>query len=496
MRKSLILLALAGLLASATAATPVFAQARTDVNIAMQLEPPSLDPTTGGAAAAIRSVTYGNIFEGLTKIDRDGAVQPLLAKSWDISDDGLTYTFHLQEGVKFQDGQALTADDVKYSLDTARGEASVNAQKQLFAKIASVDVVDPATVKVTLSGPQGEFLYNMGWGDAVIVAERNAASNGTNPVGTGPYKLGEWVKGDHLTLVANPDYWGAKPPITDANIKFISDPAAAVASILAGDVDLFGGFPAPEALEQIKADDRFQVVVGSSQGETVLAMNNGKAPLDNIKVREAIAHALDRKAIIDGAQFGYGTPIGSFFPPGDPAYIDLTSISNYDPEKSKALLAEAGVGDITLSLKLPPASYARAGGPVIQQELAAVGIKVDITNVEWADWLSNVFTNKDYDLTIISHVEPNDFGNFGKEGYYFNYTNPKFAELMTELGNTTDTAKQTEIKQEIQKLLANDFAAGFLFEFPNITVANKSLTGFWENSPLPASPVAELKWTE
>jgi peptide/nickel transport system substrate-binding protein len=149
-----------------------------------------------------------------------------------------------------------------------------------------------------------------------------------------------------------------------------------------------------------------------------------------------------------------------------------------------------------LSLKLPPANYARAGGPVIQQELAAVGIKVDITNVEWADWLSNVFTNKDYDLTIVSHVEPNDFGNFGKDGYYFNYKNPKFAELMTELGNTTDPAKQTSIKQDIQKLLANDFAAGFLFEFPNITVANKNLTGFWENAPLPASPIAELKWSQ
>jgi peptide/nickel transport system substrate-binding protein len=496
MRKPILLLAAAGLLASAMAVTPVLAQARTDVNIAMQLEPPSLDPTTGGAAAAIRSVTYGNIFEGLTRIDRDGAVQPLLAKTWDISDNGLTYTFHLQSGVKFHDGAALTADDVKYSLDAARAENSVNAQKQLFAKIAAVDVVDPETVKVTLSGPQGEFLYNMGWGDAVIVSQKSAATNATNPVGTGPYTLGEWVKGDHLTLVANPDYWGDKAAIQNATIKFISDPAAAVASILAGDVDLFGGFPAPEALDQIKADDRFQVVVGSSQGETVLAMNNGKAPLDNIKVREAIAHALDRKAIIDGAEFGYGTPIGSFFPPGDPAYVDLTGISNYDPEKSKALLAEAGIKDLTLTLKLPPANYARAGGPVIQQELAAVGIKVDITNVEWADWLSNVFTNKDYDLTIVSHVEPNDFGNFGKDGYYFNYKNPKFAELMTELGNTTDPAKQTALKQDIQKLLANDFAAGFLFEFPNITVANKNLTGFWENAPLPASPISELKWTE
>ena len=496
MRKPFILLALAGLLASATAATSVFAQARTDLNVAIQLEPPSLDPTTGGAAAAIRSTTYGNIFEGLTKIDKDGAVLPQLAKSWDISADGLTYTFHLQEGVKFSDGSDFDSADVKYSLDTARGENSLNAQKQLFAKIASVDAVDPTTVKVTLSGPQGDFLYNMGWGDAIIVTEANAANNGTNPIGTGPYTLGEWVKGDHLTLVRNPAYWGAAPPIENVTVKFISDPAAAVASILAGDVDLFGGFPAPEALDQIKADDRFTVTVGTTQGETVLAWNNGKAPLDNIKVREAIAHALDRKAIIDGAQFGYGTPIGSFYPPGDPAYIDLTAISNFDPEKSKALLAEAGVKDLTLSLKLPPASYARAAGPIIQQELANVGIKVDITNVEWADWLQNVFTNKDYDLTIVSHVEPNDFGSFAKEGYYFNYNSPAFNKLIEDLNNTTDPAKQIEIKQNIQKQLANDFAAGFLFEFPNITVANKNLKGYWENSPIPASPFNEMSWTE
>jgi len=496
MRKSLILLALAGALVSATALSPAYAAARTDLNVAMQLEPPSLDPTTGGAAAAIRSVTYDNIFEGLTRIDKDGAVQPLLAKSWDISADGLTYTFHLQSGVKFSDGTPFSADDVKYSLDTARGEKSVNAQKQLFAKIASVDVVDPATVKVTLSGPQGDFIYNMGWGDAVIVSPKTAATNGTNPVGTGPYKLGEWVKGDHVTLVKNDTYWGTAPSIEKVVIKFISDPTAAVASILAGDVDAFGGFPAPEALTQIKADPRFQVIVGTSQGETVLAMNDGKAPLDNIKVREAIAHALDRKAIIDGAEFGYGTPIGSFFPPGDPAYVDLTSISNFDPAKSKQLLADAGVKDVTLSLKLPPANYARAAGPIIQQELADIGIKVDITNVEWADWLQNVFTNKDYDLTIVSHVEPNDYGAFAKDGYYFNYNSPAYKKIIEDIGNTTDPAKQIALKQDAQKQLANDFAAGFLFEFPNITVANKDLKGLWENAPIPASPFAEISWAQ
>ncbi|MEP7239433.1 MAG: ABC transporter substrate-binding protein [Devosia sp.] len=483
-------------LAAALLTAPALAAARTDLNVAMQLEPPSLDPTTGGAAAAIRTVTYGNIFEGLTRIDKDGNVLPLLAKSWDISSDGLTYTFHLQDGVKFSDGTALSADDVKYSLDTARGEKSVNAQKQLFAKIASVDVVDPATAKVTLSGPQGDFLYDMGWGDAVIVSTKTAATNGTDPVGTGPYKVSEWVKGDHVTLVSTGSYWGKAPSIDKVVIKFISDPTAAVAAILAGDVDVFGGFPAPEALEQIKSDSRFKVVVGTTQGETVLAMNNGKAPLDNIKVREAVAHALDRKAIIDGAEFGYGTPIGSFYPPGDPAYIDLTAISNYDPEKSKALLAEAGVKDITLSLKLPPANYARSAGPIIQQELAQVGIKVDISNVEWADWLSNVFTNKDYDLTIVSHVEPNDYGSFAKDGYYFNYNSPAYKKIVEDIGNTTDPAKQMALKQEAQKQLANDFAAGFLFEFPNITVANANLAGYWENAPVPASPFAEMSWTQ
>lgn len=495
MRTPIRTLALAAALAFMSVTGSALA-ARTDINIAMQLEPPSLDPTTGGAAAAIRSVTYDNIFEGLTRIDRDGAVKPLLAKSWDISDDGLVYTFHLQEGVTFHDGHPFTAADVKYSLDTARGPDSVNAQKQLFAKIASVDVVDDMTVKVTLSGPQGDFLYNLGWGDAVIVSERNAKTNGTDPIGTGPYKFVEWVKGDHVTLAANPDYWGNKPEIQTAVIKFISDPTAALASVLSGDVDYYGGFPAPETLGQIKADPRFQVIVGTTNGETVLAMNDGKVPLDNVKVRAAIAHALDRKAIIDGAQYGYGTPIGSFFPPSDPAYVDLTAISNYDPELSKKLLAEAGVKDLGLTLKLPPASYARAAGPIIQQELAQIGIKVEIVNVEWADWLTNVFKNKDYDLTIVSHVEPNDYGVFARKDYYFNYDNPAYDKVIAEIDTTTDPQKRIELKQEAQKILADTFAAGFLFEYPYITVASADLKGMWANQPVPAMVLDAMSWSK
>jgi peptide/nickel transport system substrate-binding protein len=495
MRKSLIVLGLAAL-AAGTMFTPAFAAPRTDLNVGLVLEPPNLDPTTGGAAAAIREVTYANIYEGLTRLDSTGSVQPDLAKSWDISADGLTYTFHLQTGVKFHDGAPFSADDVKFSLDRARDPKSLNAQKQLFANIASVDVVDPATVKVTLTKPQGDFLYDMGWGDAVIVSPKSAANDATNPIGTGPFKFVDWVKGDHIDLAKNPDYWGTPAKLDKATFKVIADPTAATAAILAGDVDAFPEFPAPEALDQIKADPRFTVLVGSTEGETILAMNNGKAPLDNIKVREAIAHAIDRKAIIDGAQFGYGTPIGTFFPPGNPAYVDLTAQSNFDPEKSKALLKEAGVSNLTLSLKLPPPPYARSGGQIIQQELANVGITANITNVEWADWLKNVFTNKDYDLTIISHVEPNDIGAWAKPGYYFNYHSDAFNKTMADLGNTADPDKRKALLQQAQKILADDYAAGFLFELAKVGVYNKDVKGAWPNAPIPAVDLTQMYWAQ
>jgi len=493
MRKSLILLAIAGALMSTTA----YAAPRTDITIGIQLEPTNLDPTTGGAAAAIRTVTDLNIFNGLTKIDKDGATQPDLATSWDISPDGLTYTFHLKPDVKFSDGTPFSADDVKWTLDRDRAPDSKSAQKQLFANIASVDVVDPATVKVTLTQPQGDFLYDMGWGDAVIVSPKTAETNVTNPVGTGPYEVSEWVKADHITLVPNPNYTGTKPALDKVTFKFIADPTAASSAVQAGDVDVFSAFPAPELLDQFKSDPRFQVIVGSTQGETILAMNNAHPPLDSVKVREAIAHALNRKEIIDGAQFGYGTPIGSFFPPGDPAYIDLTSISNFDPDKSKQLLADAGVKDLTLTFKVPPAAYARAAAPIIQQELANVGIKVNVVNVEWADWIANVFQGAyDYDLTMISHVEANDFAAFGKPGYYINYKADALNALVTELGKTTDPAKQISIKQDIQKQLANDFAAAYLFELPNITVAAKDVQGLWENAPQPTLDASALSWAQ
>ena len=160
-------------------------------------------------------------------------------------------------------------------------------------------------------------------------------------------------------------------------------------------------------------------------------MNNARAPFDDIRVREAVAHAIDRQAIIDGAMFGYGTPIGSHFAPHNPAYVDLTALSAYDPEKSKALLAEASLADgFKTTLTLPPPSYARRGGEILASQLRAVGIDAEIINVEWAQWLEQVFKGKDFDLTIVSHTEPMDIEIYARPDYYFGYDDPVMRALI------------------------------------------------------------------
>ena len=472
------------------------AQAQTGLTVAMQLEPPHLDPTSA-AAGAIDSVVYSNIFEGLTRFMGDGSVVPGLAESWEISDDGKVYTFKLRDGVTFHDGTTMDAEDVKFSLDRARAEDSANAQKALFTGITDVTVIDPLTVQVTLAEPNGSFLFNMAWGDAVIVAPESSEDIKTKPVGTGAFRFVNWVQGDKIDIEKNPDYWGTPALLDTASFKFISDPTAAFAAMMAEDVDVFTGFPAPENLPQFEADPRFQVLVGSTEGETILAMNNKRPPFDDKRVREAVAHAIDRQAIIDGAMFGLGTPIGTHFAPHNPAYLDLTGLSQFDPEKSRALLAEAGLPDgFETTLHLPPPSYARRGGEIIAAQLAEVGIKAEITNVEWAQWLETVFKGKDFGLTIVSHTEPMDINIYARPDYYFQYDNPAFQELMATLDRTTDPAERTRLLQEAQTIIAEDYVNAYLFELAFPTVAKAGVQGLWLNAPTQATDLTAVGWAK
>lgn len=469
--------------------------AKTDLTIGMQLEPPNLDPT-GGAAGAIDEVVYANIFEGLTRFGSDGSVLPALADSWTISDDGLTYTFTLQEGVTFHDGTSFDADDVKFSLDRAMAEDSTNAQKALFANIESVENVDGAAV-ITLKTADGNLLFNLAWGDAIIVAPESIETLATAPVGTGPFTFSNWVQGDQIVIEKNANYWGEAVKLDKATFKFISEPTAAFAALMAGDLDAFPNYPAPENLAQFEADPRFTVVVGSTEGETILSTNNKQEPFDNVLVRQALAHAIDRTAIIDGAMYGYGTPIGTHFAPHNPAYVDLTANSEYDPEKAKALLKEAGLEDgFTTTLKLPPPAYARRGGEIIAAQLRAVGITAEISNLEWAQWLEQVFKGKDFGLTIVSHTEPMDIGIYAKPDYYFQYDNAELQALMESFSAETDTAKRTEMLEQAQNIISSDYVNGYLFQLAKTGVASAKLQGLWENSPTQANDLTGVYWEE
>ena len=472
------------------------AAAQDSVRIAIQLEPPNLDPT-GGAAQAIDSVLYSNVFEGLTRFEADGSVVPGLAQSWEISDDGLTYTFRLREGVTFHDGTTMDAEDVKFSYDRAMAEDSINAQKGLFADIAEVTVIDPATVEVTLSRPNGSFLFNMAWGDAVIVAPESVDDIASDPVGTGAFMFDRWVQGDRIELVRYEGYWGEAPALARATFRFIADPTAAFAAVMAEDVDAFVGFPAPENLVQFEADPRFQVLVGNTEGETILAMNNAVAPFDDPLVREAVALAIDRQAIIDGAMFGQGTPIGTHFAPHNPDYLDLLDLSPHDPDRARDLLAEAGLPDgFATTLKLPPPSYARRGGEIIASQLREVGIEADIQNIEWAQWIEEVFTNGDFGLTIVSHTEPMDIGIYADPDYYFAYDNPDFRDVMEALSATTDPAARTDLLHRAQTIIAEDHVNAYLFELAIPTVAQAGLRGLWLNQPTAAVDLTGVSWAE
>ena len=355
---------------------------------------------------------------------------------------------------------------------------------------------DGQRVILVLDKPDAATPFRLGENTAVILHPDSAAQAATKPVGTGPFTVENWAKGSAVTLARWDGHRDAsKVRLRKVTFRFINDPAAQVAALLAGDIDGMPRFGALQALKQFQADKRFTVEIGSTAGKGIMAINNRKPPFNDVRVRRALSHAVDRQAFINGAQEGLGRPIGSHFAPTDLGYLDLTKTYPHDPDKARALLREAGVTTpLNVTLTLPPPQYARKGGEIIAAQLAKVGINARIENVEWAQWLAGPFKGN-FDLTIINHVEPLDYATaYADPNYYFGYDSARFRGMVATLAATSDQKEKARLWREIQRQLAEDAVNVFIWNPAQVAVFRRGLRGLWNSSPIFANDMAAVSW--
>lgn len=449
--------------------------------IGLSAEPANLDLTKTSGAALPQVLLY-NIYESLVKVDQDGKVVPGLAKSWKVSEDRRTYTFDLVEGATFSDGKPFTAEDVKFSIEAVQKDWTISLKKSMDV-VDTVTVLSPTQVSVALKEPSNSWLFQMTTRIGAMFSRTGVGNLATTAVGTGPYKLGKWTRGDSITLVRNESYWGEKPTFQSVTFKYFADPTALNNALLSGTINVIGLLESPETLGQFENNDKFQVIEGTTNGEVQLSFNNGSAPMNNPKVRQAVRHAIDHKALLETCWAGRGTLVGSMVPPTDPWYEDLTGLYPHDLAKAKTLLTESGQAGHTFRLRLPTRSYATSCGTVVKSQLEQAGFKVKLDQLEFpAAWLSTVFTNADYDMTVIAHTEPRDLSTvFGDPKYYTRYTNPAVSTLLAEADRGTEEQATASMK-EAARLVSQDAAADWLFVLPNIIVADKGISGLPKNA--------------
>ena len=449
------------------------------LSVGFTAEPANFD-FTGTDGTAIPQALLYNVYEGLVKLDEHGRIVPLLASSWTVSADRKTYDFQLRPGAKFSNGAPFTADDVKFSLLRVKTDWKISIKSKMDV-VERVDVVDPVHARVTLSKPSNNWLFDLTSRLGAMFSPTGVADLANTPIGTGPYVVAQRRRGDSIVLRENRGYWGKKPAYSTVYLKYIKDPTALNNALLSNGIDVISTITAPDSIPQFENDNRFNVVQGTTNSEVTLAFNDAKAPLNDVRVRQALTYAIDRKALLDTAWAGRGTLIGSMVPPTDPWFEDLSGVYQFDPARAKALLADAGQVNLSLRLRIPNLPYSVSAAQVVASQLADIGVKVTIEPLDFpAVWLKQVFTDHDFDLSIIQHVEARDITTFGNPKYYWGYNNPKVKALLAQ-ADSGSTDEQVTAMREVAKTLNADAAADWLFLFPNVIVAKTKVTGLSQN---------------
>ena len=490
-------LGLSAALVLGLALSPAAAQAPRSVVVQTVTEPPGLD-LTATPASATAAVVFYNIQEALVKVDRHGKLVPWLAERWHTTDNR-NYTFFLKRGVRFHNGREMTAADVKYVFERAMNPETKHPYPGYYAAISDIIVRDDYTITFSLKSLNANFLLNLARQGSVIYPREAVDALKSEPMGTGPFKLAEWVRGDRIVLTRNPDYHVKGLPMLDRVVfRFIPDPNATLAALKAGDVDasLFG--LGPEHVQELQKDARFQVIVGDTTNDVILATNNSRKPYADVGVRRAITYAIDKQDVLKGAMFGLGKILGSNVDPLNPYYIDVSGLMPYDPAKAKKLLAEAGYpnGFETVLKVAPQYYYTVRTGEIIVNHLAKVGVKVKIEQIEWGQWILRVWRDADYDLTIIGHAEAWDIANYANPKYYFRYDSAEFQNLFNASEVTLDDKARRELYVKMQRKLVEDAPAVWLYMHPRLVVAKKGIQGIWKDLPVPSADLSEVAWAK
>jgi peptide/nickel transport system substrate-binding protein len=456
--------------------------------------PANLDFTTTDGAA-IPQVLLDNVYQGLVELTDAGKIVPALAKSWKVSSDKKTYTFDLVPNATFSNGDKFTADDVKFSIDRVKSPAWKISIKSNMDVVSSVDVLSPTQVAVHLSTPSNNWLYEMTTRIGAMFDPKAVDNLATKAIGTGPYTVTSFVRDNSVTLSRRNDYWGPQPPLQTVKFDYPSDTTTQASGLLSGSIDAIDELPDPNTLSQFKSNPNVTTTIGSTTGKWTLSMNNSKGLFKSKLVRQAVNYAIDRKALVKAVADGYGKVTGSFVPPTDPWYKDLSGDYPYDPAKAKELLKQAGASNASFTFDVPTVPTASAAAQVIKSDLAQVGLTANIKTMSFpAQWLDTVFTKADYDMSIIDHVESHDLAIYGNPKYYFRYDNPKVQQLL-KAGDAGTPQQQVADLSQVMQILSDDAVCDWLFLADNINVVSKGLTGLPKNVVAEGLDITRLSWS-
>lgn len=464
------------------------------VTIGLKLAPPSLD-IRRQSGSAIEQVLIGNVYEGLVSRDSDNAVQPGLAKSWDISTDGTTYTFHLNRNMTFSNGDVLDADDVAWSINQLKEKQYYNANQ--VESLSKAEALDANTVRITLSSPDSNLLWYL-TGRPGLVFDKDATYNAkTQAVGSGPYTVESFDSASKMVLKANPKYWGTahKPATQHVVIDFITDDNAAVNALKSGDVDVLS--PVNATLAKSLDTHTYHVSASDGSDKFVLAFNCANKKLADKRVRQAIRYGINHKEII-ASRGGVDTALGGPIPSVDPGYEDLTGLYPHDEAKAKQLMREAGYSTSKpLKLTLTYANtYGTELGDQLKSQLAAIGIDLNINYVEFSTWLQDVHANGDYELSLVDHAESHDFYKWTTPEYYYHYDNKDVQALYAKALAATDEKESDEYLKQAAKTVSEDAPADWLFGY-RVTVAyNKGVKAFPDKLSQTVLPLWQISKAE